>query len=270
MVGRRARARGAGRSGVRSAWYHLQAERAVGRCAQQCEGRRAPAGGGEPSSALGIASEKTRAARAERAGRAEPGCAQAGGSSPSGSSAGVLLRPREESNIHNKPHAKRAQKHKTFTPRTHQASFTSHQHANGHTSTARSRRKSPRPRNLRGRKSDSQLYGHHMSRGSYDPMNCTASCFVVGPHLMMVLETFPLHLFPLGLTTTEKVRPALSRVLVILRLARRACLSWERGERTRMRQRAREGFRLRASAVDHLAQRGEVATRMPRASRPRP
>ena len=65
----------------------------------------------------------------------------------------------------------------------------------------------------------------HMSRGSYDPMNCTASCFVVGPHLMMVLETFPLHLFPLGLTTTEKVRPALSRVLVILRLARRACLS---------------------------------------------
>ena len=33
MVGRRARARGAGRSGVRSAWYHLQAERAVGRCA---------------------------------------------------------------------------------------------------------------------------------------------------------------------------------------------------------------------------------------------
>ena len=109
-----------------------------------------------------------------------------------------------------------------------------------------------------------------MSRGSYDPMNCTASCFVVGPHLMMVLETFPLHLFPLGLTTTEKVRPALSRVLVILRLARRACLSWERGERTRMRQRAREGFRLRASAVDHLAQRGEVATRMPRASRPRP
>ena len=89
-------------------------------------------------------------------------------------------------------------------------------------------------------------------------MNCTASCFVVGPHLMMVLETFPLHLFPLGLTTTEKVRPALSRVLVILRLARRACLSWERGERTRMRQRAREGFRLRASAVDHLAQRGGV------------
>ena len=77
MVGRRARARGAGRSGVRSAWYHLQAERAVGRCAQQCEGRRAPAGGGEPSSALGIASEKTRAARAARAGRAEPGCAQA-------------------------------------------------------------------------------------------------------------------------------------------------------------------------------------------------
>ena len=92
-------------------------------------------------------------------------------------------------------------------------------------------------------------------------MNCTASCFVVGPHLMMVLETFPLYLFPLGLTTTEKVRPALSRVLVILRLARRACLSWERGERTRMRQRAREGFLLRASAVDHLAQRGEVATR---------
>ena len=42
---------------------------------------------------------------------------------------------------------------------------------------------------------------------------------------MMVSETFPLHLFPLGLTTTEKVRPALSRVLVILRLARRACLS---------------------------------------------
>ena len=41
-------------------------------------------------------------------------------------------------------------------------------------------------------------------RGSYDPMNCTASCFVVGPHLMMVSETFPLHLFPLGLTTTEK------------------------------------------------------------------
>ena len=35
-------------------------------------------------------------------------------------------------------------------------------------------------------------------------MNCTASCFVVGPHLMMVSETFPLHLFPLGLTTTEK------------------------------------------------------------------
>ena len=104
-------------------------------------------------------------------------------------------------------------------------SFTTHQHVNGHTSTARSRRKSPRHRNLKGRKSDSQLYGHHMSRGSYDPMNCTASCFVVGPHLMMVLETFPLHLFPLGLTTTEKVRPALSRVLVILRLARRACLS---------------------------------------------
>ena len=78
MVGRRARARGAGRSGVRSAWYHLQAERAVGRCAQQCEGRRAPAGGGEPSSALGIASEKTRAARAERAGRAEPGLASGG------------------------------------------------------------------------------------------------------------------------------------------------------------------------------------------------
>ena len=75
--------------------------------------------------------------------------------------------------------------------------------ANG-TSTARSRRKSPRPRNLRGRKSDSQLYGHHMCRGSYDPMNCTASCFVIGPHLMMVSETFPLHLFPLGLTTTEK------------------------------------------------------------------
>ena len=43
-----------------------------------------------------------------------------------------------------------------------------------------------------------------MSRGSYDPMNCTASCFVIGPHLMMVSETFPLHLFPLGLTTTEK------------------------------------------------------------------
>ena len=152
--------------------------------------------------------------------------------------------------IDNTPTRKRATKHKTFTPRTHQASFTSHQHANqglpplyrappsppkrpsttrdanGHTSTARSRRKSPRHRsNLKGRKSDSQLYGHHMSRGSYDPMNCTASCFVVGPHLMMVLETFPLHLFPLGLTTTEKVRPALSRVLVILRLARRACLS---------------------------------------------
>ena len=118
MVGRRARARGAGRSGVRSAWYHLQAERAVGRCAQQCEGRRAPAGGGEPSSALGIASEKTRAARAERAGRAEPGCAQAGGSSPSGSSAGVLLlRPREESIIHNTPTRERTHQHGAFTPK---------------------------------------------------------------------------------------------------------------------------------------------------------
>ena len=146
--------------------------------------------------------------------------------------------------------------------------------ANGHTSTARSRRKSPRHRsNLKGRKSDSQLYGHHMSRGSYDPMNCTASCFVVGPHLMMVSETFPLHLFPLGLTTTEKVRPALSRHTGPRDSSPGTpCVPqlWERGERTRMRQRAREGFRLRASAVDHLAQRGEVATRMPRASRPRP
>ena len=32
--------------------------------------------------------------------------------------------------IHNTPTRKRATKHKTFTPRTHQASFTSHQHAN--------------------------------------------------------------------------------------------------------------------------------------------
>ena len=56
--------------------------------------------------------------------------------------------------IHNTPTRKRATKHKTFTPRTHQASFTSHQHANGHTSTARARRKSPRHRNLKGRKSD--------------------------------------------------------------------------------------------------------------------
>ena len=110
MVGRRARARGAGRSGVRSAWYHLQAERAVGRCAQQCEGRRAPAGGGEPSSALGIASEKTRAARAARAGRAEPGCAQAGGSSPSGA-------PRASS--------RRSIIHSFTLP----SSFTTHQHA---------------------------------------------------------------------------------------------------------------------------------------------
>ena len=93
--------------------------------------------------------------------------------------------------IHNTPTRKRATKHKTFTPRTHQASFTSHQHANqglpplyrappsppkrpsttrdadGHTSTARSRRKSPRHRsNLKGRKSDSQLYGHHIT---YEP-----------------------------------------------------------------------------------------------------
>ena len=187
MVGRRARARGAGRSGVRSAWYHLQAERAVGRCAQQCEGRRAPAGGGEPSSALGIASEKTRAARAARAGRAEPGCAQAGGSSPSVARSALRGRPREESIIHISTRGTMDSKHKTFTPRTHQASFTSHQHANkglpplyrappsppkrpsttrdadGHTSTARSRRKSPRHRsNLKGRKSDSQLYGHHI------------------------------------------------------------------------------------------------------------
>ena len=117
MVGRRARARGAGRSGVRSAWYHLQAERAVGRCAQQCEGRRAPAGGGEPSSALGIASEKTRAGRGAawgaRGGRSGSGCAQAGGSSPSG----APRRPREAiihsqhtntSIIHNTPIRKRA------------------------------------------------------------------------------------------------------------------------------------------------------------------
>ena len=114
MVGRRARARGAGRSGVRSAWYHLQAERAVGRCAQQCEGRRAPAGGGEPSSALGIASEKTRAARAARAGRAEPGCAQAGGSSPSGA-------PRASS------------QGRSFIHSRLPSSFTTHHHAKGHT-----------------------------------------------------------------------------------------------------------------------------------------
>ena len=99
---------------MRSAWYHLQAERAVGRCAQQCEGRRAPAGGGEPSSALGIASEKTRAARAERAGRAEPGCAQAGGSSPSGA-------PRASS------------QGRSFIHSRLPSSFTTHHHAKGHT-----------------------------------------------------------------------------------------------------------------------------------------
>ena len=171
------------------------------------------------------ARRRARRARSARGGLS-PAALRRAEARLSGSSAGVLLlRPREESIIHNTPTRETGSKHKTFTPRTHQASFTSHQHANGHTSTARSRRKSPRHRNLKGRKSDSQLYGHHMSRGSYDPMNCTASCFVVGPHLMMVLETFPLYLFPLGLTTTEKVRPALSRVLVILRLARRACLS---------------------------------------------
>ena len=121
MVGRRARARGAGRSGVRSAWYHLQAERAVGRCAQQCEGRRAPAGGGEPSSALGIASEKTRAARAARAGRAEPGCAQAAEARllwRAPRSAGVLTRSIIHSFttplfIHNTPTRKRSHQAKT-------------------------------------------------------------------------------------------------------------------------------------------------------------
>jgi len=41
----------------------------------------------------------------------------------------------------------------------------------------------------------------------------------------------------------------LSRVLVILRLARRACLSWERGERTRMRQRWRCWRALAAAAL---------------------
>ena len=115
MVGRRARARGAGRSGVRSAWYHLQAERAVGRCAQQCEGRRAPAGGGEPSSALGIASEKTRAARAARAGRAEPGCAQAGSPSgaPRASSRRSIIHSFTPLFIHNTPTRKRSHQAKT-------------------------------------------------------------------------------------------------------------------------------------------------------------
>ena len=88
-------------------------------------------------------------------------------------------------------------------------------------------------------------------------MNCTASCFVVGPHLMMVSETFPLgsqhhRKGPtgafMGPRDSSPGTPCVPQL-------------WERGERTRMRQRAREGFRLRASAVDHLAQRGEVATR---------
>ena len=95
-------------------------------------------------------------------------------------------------------------KHKTFTPRTHQASFTSYQHANGHTRSPARRVHAEKARDIETSGVESQLYGHHMSRGSYDPMNCTASCFVIGPHLMMVSETFPLHLFPLGLTTTEK------------------------------------------------------------------
>ena len=82
--------------------------------------------------------------------------------------------------------------HRTDT----QTDTPSHQHG------AFTPKKPATSKNLRGRKSVE--YGHHMSRGSYDPMNCTASCFVVGPHLMMVSETFPLHLFPLGLTTTEK------------------------------------------------------------------
>ena len=102
----------------------------------------------------------------------------------------------------------------------------------GHQHGAFTPKKPATSKNLRGRKSVE--YGHHMSRGSYDPMNCTASCFVVGPHLMMVSETFPLFTFSPWVSPPQKrikVRPVLSRVLVILRLARRACLSWERGER---------------------------------------
>ena len=132
MVGRRARARGAGRSGVRSAWYHLQAERAVGRCAQQCEGRRAPAGGGEPSSALGIASEKTRAARAARA----RGAGAQGPAALRRAEARLLWRSAATSrSVDHSQHTntQTGTKHKTFTYRTHDASFTSYQHANGHT-----------------------------------------------------------------------------------------------------------------------------------------
>ena len=147
--------------------------------------------------------------------------------------------------------------------------------ANGHTSTARSRRKSPRHRsNLKGRKSDSQLYGHHITYepGELRSYELHSLMFCRRPSSHDGFGNFSPLPFPLGSHHHRKgptgaftgPRDSSPGTPCVPQL-------WERGERTRMRQRAREGFRLRASAVDHLAQRGEVATRMPRASsRPRP
>ena len=67
--------------------------------------------------------------------------------------------------IHNTPTRKRATKHKTFTPRTHQASFTSHQHANqGLPPSIEHPRHLPRGRRLPGTQTDTPARRVHAEK----------------------------------------------------------------------------------------------------------